>query len=110
MVKFSMTLTLLTTNALPETTLLHEPTNVIFPEVAPTGTVAVMSDVFTIVNAALTPLNKTEVTEFISLPIKLTVVPIFPAAGLKEENETRGVTVTANAFDNEVQTLFTPGK
>ena len=50
----------------------------IFPLVAPAGTVVVISDAETTVNAAIVPLNVTLVVPFKLFPRILTVVPTLP--------------------------------
>ena len=65
----------------------------IFPLVAPAGTVALSCVSETMVNAAATPLNVTAVVPVKAEPVMTTVPPMALVAGVKEESTGGKVTV-----------------
>ena len=74
----------------------------IIPEVAPAGTVAVMSPPFTTVNAAAVPLNLTEVLPVYPLPLIETADPDIAPAGVNPLIDGILLTLTGIVFETAV--------
>lgn len=87
-----------TVNGEDDSTLSTPLVTLIFPVVAPVGTVVVMVVLFTTVNDAAKPLNLTPVAHVNPVPVMETAVPNVPSVGVNDVMVGAGITTKLNAL------------